>query len=499
VDNSSVPWRLGDVLVAAGLVTPSQIEEAVARQKALGCRLGEALVRDGVLTQDQVNWALARHLRLPYIEVSPGILDAGLARRLRPALLYQHGVIPLLQLGDVVTLAMADPTDTEAAREVADTLGCHVQRTVARGESIRRALDAILKPQERAPLPPPVRPPKPPAGRRRLGEVLLDALLINEQQLAAALAAQATTGKRLGETLIELRICTEDQVCWALAHHLGVPYIDLQAEALDPGLRQLLPLEFLREHCVVPVVCIESEVVLAMADPLDEAVIARAAAAARAGVIVAVARREAIQAALAGLAEREAATAAQAADPASPDGPPLSPEAEQAFRQAIQQSPLPVPDRIKVYSAMRRVAAASCAADPAAARAARRQYLAGLSRDGVKLALRLLNIVGSADPPRLLDADLAAPPAKPPKAGTRLVADRKLWEATLLDHSRRHSLRPEQVGNATLAARAWMLSGGRQKILLVSSGECELAVALTRLLRVEPLPPQCVSNSAASP
>ncbi len=501
----NVTWRLGDVLVAAGLLTPSQVEQASARQQTLGCRLGEALVRDGVLSQDQVNWALARHLRLPYVEVSPDSLDADLARRLRPGLLYQHGVIPLLRLGNVVTLAMADPTDSEAVREVADALGCDVQRAVARGEAIRRALDAVLTPAQPpappvAPAPPPAKPRAAGTRRRRLGEILLDSLLISEEQLAEALAAQATSPKRLGELLIERRICTEDQVCWALAHHLGVPYIDLQAEALDPTLRGLLPIEFLRAHSVVPVVRIEGEVVLAMADPLDDEAIARAGEAAGAAIIVAVARREAIQAAIAGLAALDASAEPDAsAAPQPAERPPLSPQAEQAFRQAIQQSPLPLPDRIKAYAAVRRIAAAPAGADPAAARAARRQHLAGLSTDALKLALRLTNILGRAEPPALLDAELAARPARPPDARPRLIADRKLWEATLLDHARRHALRPEQVGNATLAARAWTLSGGRQKILLVSPAECELAVALTRLLRLEPCPPQTAPAPTAAP
>ncbi|MBM4039825.1 MAG: hypothetical protein FJ290_15065 [Planctomycetes bacterium] len=495
METDDTTWRLGDVLVAAGLLSPAQVDEAAARQRALGCRLGEALIRDGVLSQDQVNWALARHLRLPYVEVSPDSLDGGLARRLRPGLLYQHVVIPLVQLGDVVTLAMADPTDTEAVREVADALGCRVQRAIARSEAIRRALDAVLKP---AGLPPasPATPPatsrKAPAKRRRLGEILLDSLLITEQQLAEALAAQATCHRRLGEILIERHICTEDQVCWALAHHLGVPYIDLQAEALDPTLRGLLPIEFLRAHAVVPVVRIEGEVVLAMADPLDDEAIARAREAAAAGIIVAIARREPILAAIARLAAE--AEPVPSTEPQTPERPPLAPEAEQAFRQAIQQSSLPLADRIKTYAAVRRLTALPPCGDPEAARAARRQHLAGLSTDALKLALRLIHILGKAAPPDLLDADLAPPPARP-----RLVADRRLWEATLLDLARRHNLRPEQIGNATLAARAWTLSGGRQKILLVTPGECELAVALTKLLRLEPSPPAPPAEAPAAP
>ena len=508
MDDDTVAGRLGDVLVAAGLLTPHQVEEAATRQRALGCRLGEALVRDGVLTQDQVNWALARHLRLPYVEVSPNALDAGLARRLRHGLLYQHSVIPLLQVGDVVTLAMADPTDSEAVREVAATLGCSVQRAIARADAIHRTLDTVMGPRERptpSNPPAPATPAGPPRPRRRLGEILLDALLITEEQLADALAAQATCGKRLGEVLIERNVCTEDQVCWALAHSLGVPYIDIQAETADPGLAELLPVEFMREHCILPAVRIEQELVLAMADPLDEEAIARAGAAARANVIVAIARRGAILAVLAEIdAQRAIRQAApdSAAFPGAPaierpalhaTRPLLTPGAAEAFRQMLQQAPVPVTERIRVYHAVVEIASAS-GAEPDGGRALRRRLLAGFPTEAVKLALRLLSFLGRAEPPILTDSELAIQW----NGGCSLVADRQLYETAIQHYSRLHALHDEQVRNAVMAARAWVRSGGKQKILLISQGERELAVALTKVIRRVAAPPAAGPQAAAA-
>jgi len=59
------PQRLGDVLLAHGLITRQQRRAALEKQKSCGKRLGEILVEDGVLTQDELNWALGNLLGTP--------------------------------------------------------------------------------------------------------------------------------------------------------------------------------------------------------------------------------------------------------------------------------------------------------------------------------------------------------------------------------------------------------------------------------------------------
>jgi hypothetical protein len=268
--------RIGDVLVATGLLSQSKLDETLWLQRVRGCRLGEVIVEEGLLTQDQINWALSKHFGIPYVDVHPSTLDPDLVRSLRPGLLYQHRVIPLVRIGNAVTLAMADPTDTAAIHELGQTLGCEVQCAIANADAILAALEAIFTPEElrlslrEAPSPSQfAKMLGQPTPRRRLGEILLDSLLITEEQLGAALAQQSETRRRLGEILIEDGVCSEDQINWALARHLDVPYIDISPETVEPQLLDLVPYDFLREHQVVPFMRVEREIVVAMADPLD--------------------------------------------------------------------------------------------------------------------------------------------------------------------------------------------------------------------------------------
>ncbi len=114
--------------------------------------------------------------------------------------------------------------------------------------------------------------PERPAGRRpgRIGEILLTNLLITQEQLDQALAAQAHSNKRLGQTLVEQGAISEDDLAWALSNQLGYPYMFLTADIADEAAVRLLPEEFQREHRVLPVLAFGEELTLAMADPTDQ-------------------------------------------------------------------------------------------------------------------------------------------------------------------------------------------------------------------------------------
>lgn len=108
----------------------------------------------------------------------------------------------------------------------------------------------------------------------RLGEVLLEEDLISHQQLDEALNDQlgATTGKRhLGQILIEHGVVTPEQLNIALAKKLAIPYIRLENFDVDVDVVTLIPSEVALKCRAVPLTIIDSVLIIAMANPLDQA------------------------------------------------------------------------------------------------------------------------------------------------------------------------------------------------------------------------------------
>jgi len=66
---------------------------------------------------------------------------------------------------------------------------------------------------------------------QRLGEILLAHGSIDTFQLQDALTHQRLRGRPLGASLVDLRLCNNDQVLAALAAQAGLPPIDLDREA----------------------------------------------------------------------------------------------------------------------------------------------------------------------------------------------------------------------------------------------------------------------------
>jgi type IV pilus assembly protein PilB len=82
--------------------------------------------------------------------------------------------------------------------------------------------------------------------------MLLEAGLIDEFQLTAALGEQARWGNHLGETLVHLGYLTETDLVRALAYHHGFPAIQLEGKQVEPEVLALLPVEVAEEYQCIP-------------------------------------------------------------------------------------------------------------------------------------------------------------------------------------------------------------------------------------------------------
>jgi type IV pilus assembly protein PilB len=104
--------------------------------------------------------------------------------------------------------------------------------------------------------------------RKKIGECLIQAGLITEADLQAALAEHKHTGERLGAVLIRMNLASEKQITKALAHQLGFPYVNLADEPPDPGAMVLIPKDVALKRVCVAVRLEKNLLTVAMSDPL---------------------------------------------------------------------------------------------------------------------------------------------------------------------------------------------------------------------------------------
>ena len=104
---------------------------------------------------------------------------------------------------------------------------------------------------------------------RRLGDILIEANLITDEQLQYALNIQANTGQKLGEILTEEKIVEEEQLIHVLELQLGTLYVDIKKLSIKPEVPKNIDERLARLHTVIPVSKTGNILTLAMADPLD--------------------------------------------------------------------------------------------------------------------------------------------------------------------------------------------------------------------------------------
>jgi len=106
--------------------------------------------------------------------------------------------------------------------------------------------------------------------RTRIGQLLIDDGLINEEQLKEALAVQMKRGGRTFEILLSLGHLDKNALHDFLSRQSGVPAIDIKNYRIPRELISLVPKEFARDHLVIPIDKLGKLLTVAMACPLDK-------------------------------------------------------------------------------------------------------------------------------------------------------------------------------------------------------------------------------------
>lgn len=105
--------------------------------------------------------------------------------------------------------------------------------------------------------------------RKRIGDLLLDAGVISEEQLQKALGEQKELKMRLGDVLLSQGYITQQQFIEVLEFQLGIPHVQLYRQKIEQKVINLLPQRLAEQHGVIPLRVEGSKLVLAMSDPLD--------------------------------------------------------------------------------------------------------------------------------------------------------------------------------------------------------------------------------------
>ncbi|MFB5282218.1 GspE/PulE family protein [Peribacillus sp. Hz7] len=104
--------------------------------------------------------------------------------------------------------------------------------------------------------------------RKRLGDLLVEAGIITEEQLEETLR-EKKNGQRIGDALLERGLISEQQLIEVLEFQLGIPHISLYRYPVDVSLLNLVSKEFAFRNTLLPIKKEDSQLIVAMNDPMN--------------------------------------------------------------------------------------------------------------------------------------------------------------------------------------------------------------------------------------
>jgi len=136
--------KLGEILIARGMIDEDQLNSALAYQRAWGHRLGAALLAKGFVTEGQLVKVLGEELGIPLVDLSDTKVDWDAVHLLDARFCEQHEMFPVA-LDEArgrtrLTCAMGDPLNVAAIDEIEFTTGCKVRAVLAPLSQIHSAI-----------------------------------------------------------------------------------------------------------------------------------------------------------------------------------------------------------------------------------------------------------------------------------------------------------------------------------------------------------------------
>jgi type IV pilus assembly protein PilB len=102
-----------------------------------------------------------------------------------------------------------------------------------------------------------------------LGELLLKANLITQQQLLEALDVHKASGVKLSTVFVNLGFVKDAEISNLLSRQYGLPSVGLDDLEIDPAVIEVIPAETARKYHVLPLSRVAKALRLAMADPTN--------------------------------------------------------------------------------------------------------------------------------------------------------------------------------------------------------------------------------------
>lgn len=138
---------LGKILLNRKTITREQLNQALLIQKEV-CpdkALGQILVNLGYMSTDELHTVLGLQFQYPHIKITQYKITKEVLSLIPKEVVKRYKVIPLDKFDTILTLAMFNPLDRKAIKEVTEITGLDVRVFVAGRKDLDEAIGLVYR------------------------------------------------------------------------------------------------------------------------------------------------------------------------------------------------------------------------------------------------------------------------------------------------------------------------------------------------------------------
>ena len=130
-----------DRLINGKVITEEQLNNALAIQKKKGGKVSDILVDEKYVSREELVAIIGQELGTPPIRLSRYSIDPAVLQLLPKKIVRQYRIIPISKIGNVLTIAMADPLNILAIDDIAALTGCKIGTLITTDKEIEDAIN----------------------------------------------------------------------------------------------------------------------------------------------------------------------------------------------------------------------------------------------------------------------------------------------------------------------------------------------------------------------
>lgn len=131
---------LGEILIERGTITSDQLKKALDVQVREGGLVGEIIVKLGYATEEEIAQSISYQYGFPYLPLENYEIPKEVTELIPRNVAQHYCLVPIDKIGNTLTVAMANPLNTEAAEDLEDITSSEIQIFISTSSDIREAI-----------------------------------------------------------------------------------------------------------------------------------------------------------------------------------------------------------------------------------------------------------------------------------------------------------------------------------------------------------------------